>query len=278
MARRHERRCGLLTILAATLLTTGGAWAQTPAALAQERAHFADWLRTAPNSPLRARALVAIGRELRIGPGESPVPLPGVDATVREVSGTITVEAGDTRRVLPRGRPLPLGPATLLAGGQPGQSVLAVFSGEPLDKTPSYYPYDAGLVFTGPLQATDPTPRDILALDGFAVTATEVGSVTVPDSLGATRLHVYRIPDPGSEESDLVIYFRDATNNNGSYPAGRFVSLIPQGDGRYRLDFNRARNPFCAYNPAYPCPAPWPGNRLRRAIPAGERYAGGGLD
>ncbi len=44
-------------------------------------------------------------------------------------------------------------------------------------------------------------------------------------------------------------------------------------DGRYRLDFNRSRNPFCAYSTAYPCPVPWPGNRIPARIEAGERYA-----
>jgi uncharacterized protein (DUF1684 family) len=71
--------------------------------------------------------------------------------------------------------------------------------------------------------------------------------------------------------------FRDETNGRGSYPAGRFVSLSPIADGRYRLDFNRARNPFCAYSSAYPCPAPWRGNAIPAPVPAGERYEGGGL-
>ena len=48
-------------------------------------------------------------------------------------------------------------------------------------------------------------------------------------------------------------------------------------DGQYRLDFNRARNPFCAYSSAYPCPAPWRGNVIPARIAAGERYSGGGL-
>ena len=64
----------------------------------------------------------------------------------------------------------------------------------------------------------------------------------------------------------------------GSYPAGRFVSLLPRPDGSYFLDFNRARNPFCAYNTVYPCPAPWSGNNLPDAVKAGERYEGGGLE
>ena len=78
--------------------------------------------------------------------------------------------------------------------------------------------------------------------------------------------------DPGTGESELEIFFRDSTNGNGTYPAGRFVSLIPLGDGRYRLDFNRARNPFCAYSTAYACPLPWQGNVLPAPVRAGEQY------
>ena len=81
-----------------------------------------------------------------------------------------------------------------------------------------------------------------------------------------------RIPDPATGESELEIFFRDSTNLSGTYPAGRFVSLTPAGEGRYRLDFNRARNPFCAYSSAYACPAPWRGNALPAAIAAGEKY------
>jgi uncharacterized protein len=86
------------------------------------------------------------------------------------------------------------------------------------------------------------------------------------------------MPLGGGEESDLEIFFRDGTNGQGSYPAGRFVSLIPAGKDRFRLDLNRARNPFCAYSPAYACPLPWRGNAIAEPVRAGERYAGGGLD
>ena len=74
----------------------------------------------------------------------------------------------------------------------------------------------------------------------------------------------------------LIVFFRDATNGKGTYPAGRFVPLLPEGNGRYRLDFNRARNPFCAYSSVYPCPAPWPGNLIPAPIEAGERYHAAG--
>ena len=117
----------------------------------------------------------------------------------------------------------------------------------------------------------------VLAVDGIETEASEAGTVTVRIGGVPTRLVVRRIPTTGTEESELEIYFRDATNSEGTYPAGRFVALLPEPEGRYRLDFNRARNPFCAYSTAYPCPAPWRGNAIAAPVRAGERYSGGGL-
>jgi uncharacterized protein (DUF1684 family) len=111
----------------------------------------------------------------------------------------------------------------------------------------------------------------VLAEDGVEVDATEAGTVTIPLG-GGTTLRALRLPGAEPDESDIEIYFRDATNDHGTYPAGRFVTLVPAGGGRWRLDFNRARNPFCAYNTAYPCPAPWRGNTIAAPVPAGERY------
>ena len=117
----------------------------------------------------------------------------------------------------------------------------------------------------------------VLALDGVETEAVEAGTVSVTVGGRTARLLVRRIPTGAEDESELEIYFRDATNGEGTYPAGRFVPLVPLPDGRYRLDFNRARNPFCAYSSAFPCPAPWRGNTLEAKVEAGERYLGGGL-
>jgi uncharacterized protein (DUF1684 family) len=112
----------------------------------------------------------------------------------------------------------------------------------------------------------------MLGLDGVEVeaslTGTWVGRVTGED----VRLTVYRMPEPGTEESELMIFFRDGTSGRGTYPAGRFLALRPLGGNRYRADFNRARNPFCGYNGIFPCPAPWPGNGIAGLVEAGERY------
>jgi uncharacterized protein (DUF1684 family) len=180
---------------------------------------------------------------------------------------------GEGRRPVPRYRVFSVGPYRFNAGGDPGRTVLTVFRPHGADHAPGYFPYNASAVVAVALAPTaQPRARRVLSLDGDEVEATDAGSVSV--ALGGTtsRLEVYRIPDPPSEELELVIYFQDATSGHGSYPAGRFVTLTPAGRGAYRIDFNRARNPFCAYSSLYPCPVPWAGNVIPTAVRAGETY------
>jgi uncharacterized protein (DUF1684 family) len=199
-----------------------------------------------------------------------------MDAQVREANGLVTIEGTIARRPLPRHRLTLVERFAFFVSGPPGKSILTVYGGERKQQSPDYYPYDGTKVFAGPLHPAAPRRFPTLGLDGLEVVATEVGTVVVPDGPASARLRVYRVPDPSGEESDLMIYFRDATNDKGTYPAGRFVTLVPLPDGSYRLDFNRARNPFCAYRSVYPCPAPWPGNTLTMPMEAGEKYHGGG--
>ena len=43
--------------------------------------------------------------------------------------------------------------------------------------------------------------------------------------------------------------FSDLTSGTETYPAGRFIDLDRTATGLYELDFNRAYNPYCYYNP-----------------------------
>ena len=69
----------------------------------------------------------------------------------------------------------------------------------------------------------------------------------------------------------LFIPFRDRTSGDETYGAGRYVEAEPLGSGRYLLDFNRAYNPYCAYNENWSCPLPPRDNWLDVAIRAGEQ-------
>ena len=265
---------GLLVCL---LLAPGPVRAQSE--LASERAEYLRWLATSPTSPLAALAQQPIGAGLRLGPADADLPLEGTpEYRVAPHPGGIRLTGPSGTRIMRRGVPVPLGRYTLVADGPTGREVLTVFGPTRSDKRPSYYRPSPALVFVGPL--TPPERHGtirVLGLDGIEVEAAEAGSVLVPIGGRQVRLLVRRLPLPGSEESELEIFFRDDTNGDGTYPAGRFVTLVPSGPSRYRLDFNRARNPFCAYSSAYPCPAPWRGNTIPAPIPAGERYDGGGL-
>ena len=55
------------------------------------------------------------------------------------------------------------------------------------------------------------------------------------------------------------------------YAGGRYVEIDLPLPEPLRLDFNRASNPWCAYDPDYACPIPPAENHLDFAIPAGEK-------
>ena len=65
--------------------------------------------------------------------------------------------------------------------------------------------------------------------------------------------------------------FADLTTGKETYPAGRYLILQPMATGIYTIDFNKAYNPYCAYNEKYDCPYPPPSNRLKVEIRAGEK-------
>jgi Protein of unknown function (DUF1684) len=242
--------------------------------LVRERAEYTSWLATGPFSPYAALALQPIGPGVALGPASADIPLPGFPAAqVIEERGLVFLQQHGGRRALPRNRPVTIGDYRLLAAGVPGRSQLVVYGTPRGVSPPSYYAAAAGLSFTLPLEQTDRRGAfRTLGPDGLETEASEAGFLTLPLPGGGVRLRVYRMSGGGEDEAELQVFFRDSTNGRGSYPAGRFVTLDPAGGGRYRLDFNRARNPFCAYNTVFPCPPPWPGNSIPATIAAGERY------
>jgi uncharacterized protein len=69
----------------------------------------------------------------------------------------------------------------------------------------------------------------------------------------------------------LFVPFVDLTSGTETYPAGRYLDLDRTRTGIYLIDFNRAYNPYCYYNPTYDCPYPPRENRLKVPVRAGER-------
>jgi uncharacterized protein (DUF1684 family) len=82
-------------------------------------------------------------------------------------------------------------------------------------------------------------------------------------------------PVADADDPQYWFIFRDLTSQKETYPAARFLYAPAPVNGRMILDFNKAVNPPCAYNPYTTCPLPTQQNRLRTRIEAGEmRYRG----
>jgi len=69
----------------------------------------------------------------------------------------------------------------------------------------------------------------------------------------------------------LFLPFLDDTNGDDSYGGGRYVEgSIPEGD-TIVIDFNKAYNPYCAYNEKYSCPIVPRDNYVSTRIEAGVK-------
>jgi uncharacterized protein (DUF1684 family) len=86
------------------------------------------------------------------------------------------------------------------------------------------------------------------------------------------RLTILEGIDMGPIRGKLFLAFGDETSAVETYGAGRYldVNKVP-GSRTIVLDFNKAYNPYCAYNNSYSCPLPPAENLLKVAIKAGEK-------
>jgi uncharacterized protein (DUF1684 family) len=71
----------------------------------------------------------------------------------------------------------------------------------------------------------------------------------------------------------LFLPFNDSSNGKTSYGGGRFIDIeIPENSSKsIIIDFNKAYNPYCAYNHKYSCPIPPKENLLAIPIAAGVK-------
>jgi uncharacterized protein len=202
----------------------------------------------------------------------------GLYATVRELAEEDPEAAWrhwrSTREALYRTHPQSPVPAT----ARPG------FHGR-------YWPYDPALRFVAEVRDDARAPRgagatpaigaltlDLPMSSGDARDFARIGAVEVELAGGPRSLEVYWM---AGYAGGLFLPFRDATNGNETYGAGRYLldtaksadlGAGPGGRGLV-LDFNFAFQPSCAFDPRWSCPLAPPANRLEIRIEAGERIA-----
>ncbi len=87
-------------------------------------------------------------------------------------------------------------------------------------------------------------------------------------------LNVYQsqrlLSDPKYKDY-LFIPFTDLTNGESTYAGGRYLDFKIPTSSTVVIDFNRAYNPYCAYNAIYSCPIPPEENNLPIKIEAGVK-------
>jgi len=100
------------------------------------------------------------------------------------------------------------------------------------------------------------------------------GAVTFYHNGKKYTLNVYQnielVKKPGYENY-LFIPFNDKTNGLETYGGGRFLDITETGKDTVVIDFNKAYNPYCAYNHKYSCPIPPESNNLKIKVKAGEK-------
>ena len=138
-----------------------------------------------------------------------------------------------------------------------------------------------GLAFYEP----DPDYRFVLPLHEHDETETVTIETTAAGEQTYRRWGEFRFEIDGNEytlqayqpadgSDRFWVPFRDETNGEATYGAGRYLDLDPEEhrtDEGWVLDFNAAYNPTCAYNYAYECPLIPMENWLDVRIEAGEK-------
>lgn len=111
-----------------------------------------------------------------------------------------------------------------------------------------------------------PRPMEIVNILGDTLSLPNPGLVEF--ALEGRRFEMAPVQE---RDGRLWFIFTDATAGRTTYKASRFLYTDPPEGDRVVLDFNRAEQPPCAYNPWTTCPLPPPQNRLPIPIEAGER-------
>jgi uncharacterized protein (DUF1684 family) len=136
-----------------------------------------------------------------------------------------------------------------------------------------YFPADAKYKVTATLTPIKDKKQVILATnDGKEQRYLEYAQAEFDLDGFHNTLLILEIIDMGPFRGKLFLAFGDATSAEETYGAGRYLDIAKvQGSNTITLDFNKAYNPYCAYNDKYSCPLPPRDNLLSIPIRAGEK-------
>lgn len=120
----------------------------------------------------------------------------------------------------------------------------------------------------------DETPFKMKTTTDREVDYIKYGEATFTIKDKILKLNVYQDLDMAKEvgqEEALFLPFMDNTNGVESYKGGRYIEVKLPKDDKIFIDFNKAYNPYCAYNKKYSCPIVPSENILYVRIEAGVK-------
>jgi uncharacterized protein (DUF1684 family) len=112
-----------------------------------------------------------------------------------------------------------------------------------------------------------PAPKKIPITNILGMTDLEDAPGYAEFTLAGKPVHL----EPVIEKNQLFFMFKDATSGGTTYGAGRFLYAGMPKDGTVDLDFNKAKNPPCAFTAFATCPLPPKQNTMPVALEAGEK-------
>jgi len=113
-----------------------------------------------------------------------------------------------------------------------------------------------------------PKPKDVEILNMLGDIERYQSPGVVDFELQGQAFHMEPVSD---SDGGLWFIFKDQTSGKETYPSARFLRTGDPKDGSVVVDFNKAYNPPCAFNPYTTCPMPPKENRLKVRIEAGEK-------
>lgn len=137
-----------------------------------------------------------------------------------------------------------------------------------------YFPIDPNYAVPAVLRLADERPVFEMLTSSGAPRKMQLVGVLEFTLQGETRSLGAFVPDGTTQITNLFVPFADQTTGKETYAAGRYLDIDPTTTGYYTIDFNRAYNPYCAYNATFECPFPPSSNRLAASVRAGEKAPG----
>ncbi|WP_368506587.1 MULTISPECIES: DUF1684 domain-containing protein [unclassified Tamlana] len=139
----------------------------------------------------------------------------------------------------------------------------------------NFFKQDSTYVVTAKLERTPNTEWFKMKTTTDRVSEERIYGILSFDLKGNTyNLNIYQGKETMTQEGledYLFLPFLDETNGLETYGGGRYIDAkIPSGDHMI-IDFNKAYNPYCAYNEAFSCPIVPRENYLKTRIEAGVK-------